>query len=170
MKFKSVYIFLLICIIPYTGFSQQNQHPDARYAEAELILEKANGFKGIWYMNQPSNDEYVYKYSGGLGTYPANHRPFAIYSEEVNKTFFCFGGTDDSNSTLLHNVSYFDHNTGKVANPTILLDKRTTDAHDNPVISIDDKGYIWIFSTAHGVIDTVDPGISPNRTLTGGPP
>src|SRR5690606_29476450 len=25
-----------------------------------------------------------------------------------------------------------------------------TDAHDNPVISMDDDGYIWIFSTSHG--------------------
>lgn len=123
---------------------------DGAGAEATIIQKKADGFKGIWYMNQPSNDEYVYKYSGGFGTYPANHRPFAIYRKEVNKTFFCFGGTDELNSTLYHNVSYFDHNTGKVANPTILLDKKTTDAHDNPVISIDDKGIIWIFSTSHG--------------------
>ncbi|GAA4457045.1 BNR-4 repeat-containing protein [Nibrella saemangeumensis] len=130
--------------------AQQTVHPDNRYAEAEVLQTKANGFKGIWYMNQPSNDEYVYKYSGGLATYPANHRPFAIYAKEVDKTFFCFGGTDDTNSTLYHNVSYFDHKTKKVANPTILLDKHTTDAHDNPVISLDDQGYIWIFSTSHG--------------------
>lgn len=130
--------------------AQKNVHPDARFAEAAIVQQKANGFKGIWYMNQPSNDEYVYKYSGGLGTYPANHRPFAIYAKEVDKTFFCFGGTDENNTTLLHNVSYYDHKTGKVANPLVLLDKKTIDAHDNPVISIDDKGYIWIFSTSHG--------------------
>ncbi len=116
----------------------------------EVIANKANGFKGIWYMDQPSNDEYVYKYSGGMGTYCAKHRPFAIYSEEANKTFFCFGGTDDENSTLFHNVSYFDHATGEVANPTIILDKKTIDAHDNPVISMDNYGYIYIFSTSHG--------------------
>jgi hypothetical protein len=133
-----------------TAATAQEVHPDGRFAKAEIIQKKANGFKGIWYMNQPSKDEYVYKYSGGLAVYPANHRPFAIYAKAVNKTFFCFGGTDDTNSTLLHNVSYFDHKTGKVANPVILLDKKTTDAHDNPVISIDDNGYIWIFSTSHG--------------------
>jgi len=138
------------------AFSQQKEpqeseiHPDVRYAEAQYLLKKANGFKGIWYMNQPSNDKYVYKYSGGMGTYPANHRPFAIYAAAVDKTFFCFGGTDSQNSTLLHNVSYYDHRTGRVANPTIVLDKRTTDAHDNPVISIDNEGYIWLFSTSHG--------------------
>lgn len=141
---------LVACALHIPLVAQQNVHPDAKFAEATIIQEKANGYKGIWYMNQPSNDEYVYKYSGGLGTYPANHRPFAIYSKEVDKTFFCFGGTDDTNSSLLHNVSYFDHKTGKVANPLILLNKNTTDAHDNPVISLDDKGHIWIFSTSHG--------------------
>ncbi len=145
---KILVLFAVCRLTPAT--SQQQVHPDARFSEAGILLQKANGFKGIWYMNQPSKDEYVYKYSGGLGTYPANHRPFAVYARAVNKTFFCFGGTDDNNSTLLHNVSYYDHASRKVANPTILLDKRTTDAHDNPVISIDDQGYIWIFSTSHG--------------------
>lgn len=149
MKTSSVLITLLL-LFSYS-FGQQATHPDKQYAEAKLIQKKANGFKGIWYMNQPSNDTYVYKYSGGLATYPANHRPFAIYADQVKKTFFCFGGTDEQNSTLLHNVSYYDHRTGKIANPTVLLDKKTTDAHDNPVISIDDDGYIWVFSTSHGV-------------------
>lgn len=116
-----------------------------------LLNKKANGFKGIWYMIQPTGNEYAYKYSGGLGTYPANHRPFAIYAKEVNKTFFCYGGTDEKNSTLLHTISYYDHRTKMVANPTIVLDKKTIDAHDNPVISIDSLGYIWMFSTSHGV-------------------
>jgi len=115
------------------------------------LNEKADGYRGVWYMNQPSNDEYVYKYSGGLGTYCAKHRPFAIYCEKVNRTFFCYGGTTvDSNRKLLHMVSYFDHADKTVPRPTILLDKKTDDAHDNPVISIDDDGHIWIFSTSHG--------------------
>jgi len=112
---------------------------------------KADGYRGIWYMNQPSNDEYVYKYSGGLATYCGKHRPFAIYSKEVNKTFFCYGGATAGDSRkLLHMVSYFDHDTKTVPQPTILLDKKTDDAHDNPVISIDGDGHIWIFSTSHG--------------------
>jgi hypothetical protein len=102
-------------------------------------------------MNQPSNDEYVYKYSGGLGTYCAKHKPFAVYCDQVDKTFFCYGGTTlDSNRKLLHMVSHYDHSTGMVPRPTVLLDKKTSDAHDNPVISVDGKGYIWIFSTSHG--------------------
>ncbi|MEQ9407563.1 MAG: BNR-4 repeat-containing protein [Fuerstiella sp.] len=115
------------------------------------LNEKADGYRGIWYMNQPSNDEYVYKYSGGLGTYCAKHRPFAIYCKQVDRTFFCYGGTTaDSNRKLLHMVSYFDHATGTVPRPTVLLDKQTDDAHDNPVISVDEAGHIWIFSTSHG--------------------
>jgi hypothetical protein len=119
---------------------------------ADLTINaKDTGYRGIWYMNQPSGDEYVYKYSGGLGTYCAKHKPFAVYRERVDKTFFCYGGTTtDSNRKLIHMVSYFDHKTGMVPRPTILLDKKTGDAHDNPVISVDDKGYIWIFSTSHG--------------------
>ncbi len=121
-------------------------------AGASVALNtKADGYRGIWYMNQPSNDEYVYKYSGGLGTYCAKHKPFAVYCEQVGKTFFCFGGTKkDSARRLLHMVSYFDHATNTVPRPTILLDKKTNDAHDNPVISIDGKGHLWIFSTSHG--------------------
>jgi hypothetical protein len=48
-------------------------------------------------------------------------------------------------------VSFYDHATATVPRPTFLLDKETDDAHDNPVISIDDDGYVWIFSTSHGL-------------------
>ncbi len=122
------------------------------YAEKPVTLNlKADGYSGIWYMNQRSNDEYVYKYSGGLGTYCAKHKPFAIYSKQADKTFFCYGGTTKGGKPqLLHMVSFFDHKTKSVPRPTILLNKQTDDAHDNPVISIDDKGFIWIFSTSHG--------------------
>lgn len=118
----------------------------------QTINEKDDGYRGIWYMNQPSNDEYVFKYSGGLATYCAKHQPFAVYSQKAKKTFFCYGGTSkDDYRKLHHMVSYYDHVTGMVPRPTILLDKETEDAHDNPVISMDTQGYIWIFSTSHGI-------------------
>jgi len=130
-------VFLLFCgLLP-------------RGAAAEE-LPTADGYRGIWYFNQPQRNEYAYKYSGGLGTYCANHRPFAVYAKEADKTFFCYGGTNEGNKTLLHMVSYYDHKTGMVPRPRILLDKKTTDAHDNPVISLDDRGHVWIFSSAHG--------------------
>jgi hypothetical protein len=101
-------------------------------------------------MNQPTGDEFKYKYSGGFATYPQQHIPIAIYSKKANKTFFVYGGRPKDRNTLLHMVSYYDHATGTVPRPAILLDKKTTDAHDNPTLSIDDDGYLWVFSNAHG--------------------
>ncbi|MDR0337359.1 MAG: BNR-4 repeat-containing protein [Planctomycetaceae bacterium] len=132
-------------------FKPSATEQSARTSNVELLNQKDDGYRGIWYHNQPSKDEYVFKYSGGLGTYPANHYPFAVYAPEVGKTFFCYGGTEKgTEKTLLHEVSYFDHKTGTVPRPTILLDKKTDDAHDNPVMSMDAQGYLWIFSTSHG--------------------
>jgi hypothetical protein len=113
-------------------------------------LPTFDGFRGIWYANQKSKDEYVYKYSGGKATYPHQHHPIAIYRPEADKTFFVWGGTYKDKNTLLHMVSYFDHKTKQVARPRVLLDKRTDDAHDNPVLSIDNDGHLYIFSSAHG--------------------
>ncbi|HEV2293339.1 MAG TPA: BNR-4 repeat-containing protein [Tepidisphaeraceae bacterium] len=47
-------------------------------------------------------------------------------------------------------VSYFDHATGTVPRPRILLNKKTSDAHDNPALAIDAAGHLWVFSTTHG--------------------
>lgn len=136
-------------------------------SQSVSLNEKADSYSGVWYQNQILDNIYKFKYSGGLGTYCAKHQPFAVYSEKAQKTFFCFGGVKqgyterydlskagldrlDLDDALHHMVSYYDHKTGKVPRPTILLNKKTTDAHDNPVISIDTAGYIWIFSTSHG--------------------
>ncbi|MCL4216732.1 MAG: BNR-4 repeat-containing protein [Candidatus Hydrogenedentes bacterium] len=115
-----------------------------------IELQKDDGYRGIWYANQKTDDEYAYKYSGGLGTYCAKHIPHAIYAPQVNKTFFVYGGTSKDKDNLLEMVSYYDHATGLVPRPTILVDKQTSDAHDNPVISIDDGGHIWVFASSHG--------------------
>src|SRR4029078_12812929 len=68
--------------------------------------------------------------------------------------FFCYGGTTAQKAgdkqELLHMISYFDHATGRVPRPVILLNKKTSDAHDNPTLAIDDKGYLYIFSPSHG--------------------
>jgi hypothetical protein len=127
------------------------QQPEPFESVGVLHNVPADGYRGIWYMNEPLDNEYKYKYSGGLATYPQQHIPIAIYSKEVNKTFFCYGGTNDDNTTLFYMVSYYDHATGEVPRPTLVMDKKTTDAHDNPVMSIDDKGYIFLFGNAHGL-------------------
>ncbi len=152
MKVKRALLITGAAIVFPASYLGGEKGPDP--PPAITLNARDEGYRGIWYMNQPSHDEYVYKYSGGLGTYCAKHKPFAVYCDEVKKTFFCYGGTaEESNSAtfaLLHMVSYYDHRTGTVPRPTILLNKKTKDAHDNPVISVDDKGYIWIFSTSHG--------------------
>ena len=104
---------------------------------------KDDGYRGIWY-------NIGTKYSGGLGTYPQQIRPFAVYAPQVDKTFFCYGGRQKDKFNLLHLVSYYDHATGKVPRPTIVMDKHTTDAHDNHCMAIDEAGYIWVFSNTHG--------------------
>src|SRR5688500_18093987 len=117
-------------------------------------LLTADGYRGIWYSVGPTRDAYHFKYSGGMATYPQQHAPIAIYSRAANKTFFVYGGTTARSGAdkqeLLHMVSYYDHRTGKVPRPTILLNKKTEDAHDNPTLSIDGKGHLWIFSSSHG--------------------
>ncbi|RIV21341.1 hypothetical protein DYU11_18210 [Fibrisoma montanum] len=120
-------------------------------AQTQTLNQKATGYRGIWYFIGKTGNEYTHKYSGGLGTYPANHYPFSVYAPAVQRTFFCYGGVMDSSSKeLCHMVGFYDHRTGQVSRPTLLLNKQTDDAHDNPVIQLDDKGYIWIFSTSHG--------------------
>ena len=117
---------------------------------AQDTIRKDTGYRGIWYYNQKTNTEYVYKYSGGLGTYCAKHIPHSIYAPEVNKTFFVYGGTAPDEDRLWEMVSYYDHKTGQVPRPTFLIDKKTNDAHDNPVISMDGDGHIWVFASSHG--------------------
>ena len=51
-----------------------------------------------------------------------------------------FGGSAGNISIkddeLQHMVSYYDHKTGTVPRPVMLLQKRTEDAHDNPTLSL----------------------------------
>ncbi len=111
---------------------------------------RAAGYQGIWYCNQPRQDRYRYKYSGGFATYPQQHAPIAIYSPEARKTFFCYGGVEGGRQELLHMVSYYDHARHTVPRPAVLLNKKTDDAHDNPVLSLDPDGRLWVFSNSHG--------------------
>jgi hypothetical protein len=114
--------------------------------------ERIAGYRGIWFalgFKFPYGD----KYSGGLGTYTANHQPMAVYSPAANKTFFTYGGTPSAGKReLAIMVSYFDHATGKVPQPVILyLDPAVDDPHDNASLQLDKDGYIWIFKSGRGV-------------------
>lgn len=129
----------------------------ARSEQPTIVqCELDTGYRGIWYANQPSNDEYKWKYSGGLATYPQQHHPLACYDRASHRTYFVYGGMREDGHTaragrsLLIMVSYYDHATGTVPRPRRIMDKRTDDAHDNPTIQIDAKGHIWVVVPAHG--------------------
>jgi hypothetical protein len=113
-------------------------------------LPRADGYRGCWYAVGKTGDEYKFKYSGGLATYPQQHAPVAVYCPAVNRTFFVYGGKHPSANSILHMVSYYDHATGTVPRPVILLDKKTDDAHDNPTLAVGKDGHLLVFSNAHG--------------------
>lgn len=135
----------IACIILLFCFNAKAQAP------------RVDGYKGIWFtLGQFS--QYGDKYSGGLGTYTSSHVPIAIYSKEADKTFFVYGGTTAaSEKHLLIMVSYYDHKTKMVPKPVIAYDKAgVDDPHDNASLSIDHKGYIWVFVSGR---NTSRPGI-----------
>ena len=128
----------------------------AETSGAFTAYPKADGFRGIWFdLGQKS--EFGSKYSGGLGTYTANHVPMAHYLEAVNRTYFTWGGAPTAEERrLVILVSYFDHTTGMAARPVVVMDKAPVDdPHDNGSMSIDEQGHIWIFVSGRG---TLRPG------------
>lgn len=122
------------------------------------VLSRAQdtGYRGIWFtLGQMS--AHGDKYSGGLGTYTANHVPMAIYSPEADKTFFVYGGAKGGQRHLLAMAAYYDHKRGVVPRPTIVHDKQTVDdPHDNPALSLDSDGYLWVFVSGRA---KVRPGL-----------
>ena len=83
-------------------------------------LPTTDGFYGAWYENEPDINGGLYgpKYAGGLGTYPQQTNPVAVYSVEANRTYFTFGGNSSDTSAALRNyISYYDHSTGLLARP-----------------------------------------------------
>jgi len=52
---------------------------------------KDSGHRGIWYYNEPTRDEYRYKYSGGLATYPQQLMPMACYAPQAGRRAWCRG-------------------------------------------------------------------------------
>ncbi len=138
-------------IVPGSGlaawFTNHTATNDAQFFRVKKLPAPgfADGYRGIWFtLGQFST--YGDKYSGGLGTYTANHIPIAIYAPAVNKTFFTYGGTIKEQRHLLIMVSEYDHATGKVPRPTLVLDKQgVNDPHDNASLALDEQGYIWVF-------------------------
>jgi hypothetical protein len=98
---------------------------------------KMDGFRGNWYYNQPSGDEYVYK-SARHGDVLRQAHPVRVVCAETNRTF---SATAARTPTTARSSTWFHTSTIRPprAKPTCVLDKRTDDAHDNPVINLDDQ-------------------------------
>lgn len=114
----------------------------------DAIRTRETGYRGVWYSNEDVPGPYRWKYSGGLGTYPQQIVPMAVYSARARRTFFVYGG--DDNGQLTDMVSYYDHATGTVPRPTMVLKRASTDGHFNPTLALDAQGYLYVFANAHG--------------------
>jgi len=104
--------------------------------------------RGVWYacghrVNTLPGHEYVY--SGPMATYCAWHHPMAVYSPVVNKTFWAFGNADNAPT-----ITAYDHASRQFAYPVVLGSNPDGDAHRNPTVLVDDRGFITVFYGAHG--------------------
>lgn len=134
---KKPHLFLLSCLLAAGTICS--------VAAEAAPNPRAAGYRGIWFtLGQRS--EFGDKYSGGLGTYTANHNPLAVYAATVDKTFFVYGGSPAGERQLLCMIGSYDHKTGRVSRPVIVHDKKPVDdPHDNPSLNIDADGYLWVF-------------------------
>ena len=112
--------------------------------------ETVDGYRSIWYtLGNVYNAEWGPKYSGAFGTYTMKHIPVAVYAPVVDKTFFVYGGTREAgDARLVCMIGCYDHKSGKLQKPRIVVDKAplgVDDPHDNPTIQIDRYGYVWVF-------------------------
>ncbi len=135
---------LLTALLPFASVSAHAATAPAASAQS-AAAPRAAGYRGIWFtLGQFS--EHGDKYSGGLGTYTANHNPLAVYAPAVDKTFFVYGGSPAGERHLLCLVGSFDHKTGRVSRPVIVHDKHPVDdPHDNPSLNLDPSGHLWVF-------------------------
>ena len=70
MKLCHTYCLLLVLVLPGTsmaaGAAKSKNDPAMKPVGEVAINQKADGYRGIWYMNQPVDNEYAFKYSGGF--------------------------------------------------------------------------------------------------------
>ncbi len=137
--FKKIILPALVLLLSAVPFKLLSQN------------QKMDGYKGIWFSSGEFK-EYGYRLSGGAATFASRHKPIAIYAPEVKKTFFVYGGTtNDDERHLLIMASYFDHRFHHVPKPVIVFDKMgVTEPGDNASLSIDNKGYLYIFVSGSG--------------------
>jgi hypothetical protein len=76
----------------------------------------------------------------------------SVYAPEVEKTFFVYGGTaGPEDRYLLAMASYYDHKRHRVPRPTNVRDPfGINDPHDDPRLTIDEAGHVWVFLGGRG--------------------
>jgi hypothetical protein len=116
-------------------------------------MTKDSGYRGLWSASGSLLTDAPWRfvhYSGGLATAFQQHIPIAYYDAESHKTFFCYSGTPPDKPRVRCMVSCFDHATRTVPKPTLVIEKKTDDAHENAALMLDAERRLWVFSSAHG--------------------
>ena len=142
---------LIFYLVSGCATKSQQTETETKQTDSLTTSRTVDGYKGIWF-TLGQFYEYGDKYSGGLGTYTAKHIPLSIHAPEVNKTFFVYGGTTgEKDRYLLCMIGSYDHATNSVSRPTVVHDKEgVDDPHDNPSLSMDEEGYLWVFVSGRG--------------------
>ena len=94
---------------------------------------------------------------------------------EQQRTFFVLGGTVAGSELrdmsmkkgehqakrtrfgrdqLQYMIGCYDHQRQQVSRPVVVYDKWCGDAHDNPVMTIDPEGHLWVLGPSHGEYTT----------------
>jgi hypothetical protein len=139
------------------GLHARAATPEHAAASAAVTPRDDHGYRGIWY-TLGSRGAGDVKYSGGLGTYTSSHTPMAVYAAAAQRTFFTYGGTSSPDKRELQiMVGSFDHATGRLSQPVLVLDKPDVDdPHDNASLNLDADGHVWVFASGR---NTARPGV-----------
>jgi hypothetical protein len=91
--------------------------PDPSITKTLSENKLGRGYRGIWY-NLGQDKGYGPKYSGGLGTYPANMVPMAVCDPREERVYFVYGGSKpDNRKDLQIMIGTFDTKTHKLRRP-----------------------------------------------------
>lgn len=109
------------------------------------------GFRGLWYERPGEPGDLDPPLRGGMATFAPHPGPVAAYSSKASKTFFVYGGAADGKDAGMQvAVSFYDHQSGRVARPVILASRNPADPRGNPALTIDSAGHLWIFAPGAG--------------------
>ncbi|MBI4578155.1 MAG: hypothetical protein HY718_00540, partial [Planctomycetes bacterium] len=125
------------------------------------LVGRDPGYRGVWYGPARINPLLGLRCSGGLAFCPMEHTPVACHAATAKKTFFVYVGSSAAPGQTSGQdpprimVSYFDHATGAVPRPVVLIDNLPAGCYGCPTLSIDVAGRLWVFVSLFG---TRQPG------------